>query len=89
MPKCDRCNRTELPTKEFEVKGGRKTRLCGSCEAKSIAAHEEGFLTPVKGSADKGIARVQSPPGDEEDAPPASPTERSSAQSPRSDESAS
>ena len=68
--KCDRCNRNALPTKEFKKGGTVKTRLCGNCEAITIATHGEDFLSFIRGSADGGI-EATSDSGDPQLSPPA------------------
>lgn len=70
MEKCERCNRSELPTRNFEVPGGRQQRLCTSCEAKVVATHGEDYLTYVRGSADDGVAFGDLSPQDEGGEPP-------------------
>ncbi len=71
MLKCNRCNRAELPTKEFKTSDGRQQRLCPSCEAKVRDAHDENFLTFIKGSTDDGIVTGDLSPQDGGGAPPA------------------
>ncbi len=54
MAKCVRCNRTALPTAEYQIgKGGLISRLCNACAALTEMTHKG--VERVSGSGDKGI----------------------------------
>ena len=69
--KCQRCNRSKLPTAEHSLKEAVPQRLCNNCAGITRNAHGADNLKKIKGTDDEGLSdEAQPSDGSEGDSAP-------------------